>query len=165
MMDAGVWTAVLIGNRWVHALAATLWVGGGLVYLLVIVPSSRRLRAEGAEAKVVAWMNRQAARVLGGGIGVFVLTGGVMTLQRLSEPETGLAYAIVLAVKIGLSVIAFGLVWKRGELFTGLTAGPVARMLPEWMRSKGGLAVVLGAVVYLLAIILERMVEAGLLAA
>ncbi len=163
-MDAGVWSILLIANHWAHALAATLWVGGGLVYLLVIVPAARRLREEGHETGVAAWMNRQAGRVLGGGIGVFVLTGGVMTLQRLSEPEIGVAYIGVLAAKILLSAAAFALVWKRGELFTGISGGPLSGLLPGWLRSKAGLAVALGALAYLLAIVLQRIVESALLA-
>ena len=105
-------------------------------------------------------MNRQAVRVLGGGIGVFILTGGVMTFQRLAEPQTNLAYVIVLVLKIVVSVTAFALVWTRGELFAGLSAGPVRRLLPRPFRSQGGVAILLGSVAYLLAIVLQRIVEA-----
>lgn len=162
MMDSGLWTTLLVANRWVHATAAALWVGGGLVYLLVVVPASRRLRDSGAQSMEAGWMTRQAARVLGGGIGVFVLTGGVMTFQRLAEPQTSLLYVIVLILKIVVSVTAFALVWKRGEMFAGISAGPALLLLPRLFRSKGGAAVVLGSVAYLLAIILQRIVEAGL---
>ena len=163
MMDSELWTALLVANRWVHATAAALWVGGGLVYLLVVVPASRRLRESGAQSAEAGWMNRQAVRVLGGGIGVFILTGGVMTFQRLAEPQTNLAYVIVLVLKIVVSVTAFALVWKRGELFAGLSAGPVRRLPPRPFRSQGGVAILLGSVAYLLAIVLQRIVEAGLI--
>lgn len=163
MMDSALWTTLLVANRWVHATAAALWVGGGLVYLLVIVPSSRRLRESGDQSSEAGWMTRQAVRVLGGGIGVFVLTGAVMTFQRLAEPQTDLAYVIVLVLKIVVSVASFALVWKRGELFAGLSAGPARRLLPRLFRSQGGVAILLGAMAYLLAIILQRIVEAGLI--
>ena len=151
MMDSGLWTTLLVANRWVHATAAALWVGGGLVYLLVVIPAARGLRESGAGSPEAGWMTRQAVRVLGGGIGVFVLTGVVMTFQRLAEPQTSLAYVIVLILKILVSVTAFALVWKRGE------------MLPRLFRSKGGVAIVLGSVASLLAIVLQRIIEAGLI--
>lgn len=37
-----VTAVVLVIAQWVHTLAAAFWVGGGLVYLLVIRPASRR---------------------------------------------------------------------------------------------------------------------------
>ena len=162
MMDGNLWTALLVANRWVHATAAALWVGGGLVYLLVVVPASRRLRETGSPAEA-GWMNRQAVRVLGGGIGVFVLTGGILTFQRLAEPQISLVYVTVLVLKIVVSLASFALVWKRGELFAGISAGPFARLLPRPFRSGGGLAIVMGSLAYLLAIILQRIVEAGLI--
>jgi hypothetical protein len=163
MMDSGLWTTLLVANRWVHATAAALWVGGGLVYLLVVIPAARGLRESGAGSPEAGWMTRQAVRVLGGGIGVFVLTGVVMTFQRLAEPQTSLAYVIVLILKILVSVTAFALVWKRGEMFAGFSPGPARLLLPRLFRSKGGVAIVLGSVAYLLAIVLQRIIEAGLI--
>ena len=40
-----VTAVVLVIAQWVHTLAAAFWVGGGLVYLLVIRPASRRREA------------------------------------------------------------------------------------------------------------------------
>ncbi len=163
MTSEPLWTFLLVATRWLHSMSAAVWVGGGLVYLLVVVPSSLRLHRDRGKSREAIWMARQAIRVLGAGIGVFVLTGGILTFQRLAEPQVNLAYSLVLILKVAVSLAAFALVWKKGELFAGMRIGPAKRFIPGPFRSKAGLAIIFGSVAYLLAIILQRIVESELI--
>lgn len=164
MTNETLWTFLLVATRWLHSMSAALWVGGGIVYLLVVVPSSLRLHQDRRKSREATWMARQAIRVLGAGIGVFLLTGGILTFQRLAEPQVDLTYGLILILKVAVSLVAFALVWKKGELFTGIRIGPARRFIPGPFRSKAGLAIILGSVAYLLAIILQRIVESELIA-
>lgn len=164
MTNETLWAFLLLATRWLHSMSAALWVGGGLVYLLVVVPSSLRLQQDRRQSPEANWMARQAIRVLGAGIGVFLLTGGILTFQRLAEPQVNLTYVLILVLKVAVSLAAFTLVWKKGELFAGMRIGPARRFIPGPFRSQAGFAIILGSVAYLLAIILRRIVESELIA-
>ena len=80
-----VWSLVLLIIRTIHAVAAAIWVGGGIVLLVAIMPAL--LKAEGGRpARLAAGMAARFGRVAGGAIGVFVITGGILAFERLAQP-------------------------------------------------------------------------------
>ena len=97
--------------RWVHTLAAVLWVGGSLLYLLALRPSLR-LEGEG-----VASVSRRIALEFRGlvdtSIVVLVLTGVVLSFDRLSSPFVEVPYGLALGIKVVLSVSMFLLAYSR----------------------------------------------------
>lgn len=80
--------------RLAHMLAAAAWVGGGIVYATVGRP------APSAGARSFSWL----ARVCGW---VLVLSGAVLTVDRLTGEPASAVYAGLLAAKLALAVAAF----------------------------------------------------------
>ncbi len=148
-MDAPAVLIVIL--RWTHAVAAALWVGGGVLYLaLRALPEDGSARIGGAD------LGRTVGNVLRIGIGVFVLTGGVLTAARLTGPEVGALYVGLLALKILLAVTMFGLAMPRPRRARGeRPRGPLWRERPVWI-------VGLGLVVYLISLGLDELIEASL---
>ena len=142
--------------RWVHAAAAALWVGGGFVYLVVLAP---RKNADGIAAEVSERARRRFVRTATAAIGVFIITGGLMTAQRLAEPGVDAGYVRVLVAKIAVSLTAFALVWRRAEMLSGWEGWPLRSFLDRLRLSPAAVAIALGAVAYLLAIVLRFLVE------
>ena len=156
--------AFLLVVRWLHLLAAVVWVGGSIFYLLVLRPAAR---AEGAAGDAVQRRAGQEFRAaVDTAILVLVLTGAVLAFDRLTTPRIGAWYVGVLAAKAALSLWMFSLAHSRlrgGRPLTAEAASP-ARPAPWWARAGRALAwtnlvAVLGVVVFVLSDLLRALFE------
>lgn len=138
---------LLVLIRWFHALAATAWVGGMLFYVAVLNPVLKRLDPGAARTALLAAVAKQFQELTQASIAVVLLTGAVLTFDRLSQPHVLRPYVVLLAVKIVLSVT---MVLLAG----GLGRRAAARRWPRWF-SVPYVLLVLGLLVYLLAILLQ----------
>ena len=159
--------AFLLGVRWVHLTASVAWVGGSIFYLFVLRPALRRSSDNGRE------VNRHTAAEFKVLVDVcfflIVVTGISLTFDRLSQGVTGTSYAIVLAVKVVLSIWMFYLASRRrrrtdlSEAFREPVEPPPGR-LHQALRTISGYnaIIILGVVVFLLADLLKVMYEMAL---
>src|SRR5262245_64291673 len=85
-----------------HALAAGVWIGGSLVYLVVITPALRLGKAPPEVSAQVARLFRSLVNVC---IGALVVTGVFLVFDRLSAVTAGQAYIVGLTQNhlVGLS--------------------------------------------------------------
>jgi uncharacterized membrane protein len=129
---------LLLGLRLAHALAAAVWLGGGVYFLLILRPA---LRERGDEARSLMG---DAQRAFGEWAQVATLTmiatGAVLTFDRLSSGRGGLTYATLLAAKIVAALAAFWLIGLR----TTRRRGAERRSAPELVLALGLVAFVLG---------------------
>lgn len=133
--------------RWFHIVAAAAWVGGMLFYVAVLYPAIKQLGAGSARGALVAGIARQFQELTQAAIAVVLLTGAVLTFDRLSQPHVLRLYVGVLAVKIALSLVMVALAGGLGRR-TGI------RRRPRWL-STPYIILVLGLLVYLLAMLLQ----------
>jgi uncharacterized membrane protein len=128
---------LLLGLRLAHALAAAVWLGGGVYFLLILRPA---LRQRGDEARTLL---ADAQRAFGEWSQVATLTmiatGAVLTFDRLSSGRGGLTYAALLAAKIVAALAAF---WLIGVRTTRRRAA--RRSAPDLVLMFGLVAFVLG---------------------
>lgn len=153
---------VLLAIRWLHALAAVAWVGGGLYYLLVLRPSIKR---DGGDASVdLQMLGEQFRGLVNTAIAVLLVTGIVLTVSRLTTSYVGIPYVAVLSIKIALAIYMFYLVIFLRPRTYPEEANPPNRGLQRLTAfSTGAKAVLLlGVLVFLLADILRALVEHGL---
>ena len=95
--------------RWLHALAAAAWVGGSLFYLIVLIPTLKRV--PDVPRALSAALGVEFRTVVVTSIIVLVATGAILAFDRLTEVEP--AYAATLGVKVVLSLWMFALVRDR----------------------------------------------------
>ena len=122
--------AILLIIRWAHALAAVTWIGGSLFMLLAARPALRSADPGGVVSRVLAAEFRP---VVATAIGVLIVTGVILTVDRLTSDAAGIAYTAVLVAKILLAGYAFGIAWllprRPGNDAGGVSgafSGPVA---------------------------------------
>ena len=89
----------LVIAQWVHTLAAAFWVGGGLVYVLVIRPLTRQA---GSGGQTLADEFRGLVDIA---VIAMVITGVVLAFERLTSQHTGVGYAAVLGAKVALNAV------------------------------------------------------------
>lgn len=149
--------AFLLVVRWLHALAALAWVGGSLFYFLVLRPRLRRDNPDSLEPAIAQGF-RQVVQTA---IVVLVLTGAILTFERLTSPAATVPYVVVLGVKVALALWMFLLV-RRPSRAEPAEAPP--RWLPPFLAGPrgGNLMLVLGILIYLLADLLKVLAELAL---
>ena len=95
--------------RWLHALAAAAWVGGSLFYLIVLIPTLKRV--PDVPCALSAAIGVEFRTVVVTSIIVLVATGAILAFDRLTEVEP--PYAATLGIKVVLSLWMFALVRDR----------------------------------------------------
>ena len=157
--------------RWLHLVAAASWVGGGLFYMLVLRPAIRRAGESGDT--LAAAVGREFRSLVGLCIAVLVLTGAILTFDRLTSPATDAAYVATLAVKVSLAVIMFVLAHRARRARQAspqpspepATGGmPIVRLARRVSQALSGgvLILALGVTVLLLADLLKALYESNL---
>jgi uncharacterized membrane protein len=165
--------------RWIHAIAAVTWIGGGIFLLIVLQPALvRRNSTFGSVAGLVGKEFRSLVETC---VVVLVITGIILALQRLTSPVVGVNYVAVLGLKIALALGMFSLAWARrgrghnveNRLSKQTNDGDMASSMETLNRIslahklisglKGvNLIVILGLLILLLSDLLGALYEVGL---
>ena len=128
----------LLALRLAHALAAAVWLGGGVYYLLIVRPAVRERGDEarsllaGAQRAFGEWAQVTTVTMLA--------TGAVLTFDGLSSGRGGLIYAALLAIKILAALAAF---WMAG-VRPARRSRRGRRTASQWVLLCGLTAFVLG---------------------
>ena len=147
--------ALLVVLRFIHVLAAALWVGGGVVVLAArAAPNLAPL--SGVSSAV---LGQTVGRLVGTGFAVFVVTGVLLTVNRLTEQTIDAAYIAVLVSKTLLALAMFRLAVPRRRPAQPRAAKSDRR---PWWEIRTALIVGLGLAIYLLSLILNEMAELSL---
>ncbi|GHO89588.1 hypothetical protein [Dictyobacter formicarum] len=131
--------------RLVHILAASAWVGGSFMYLVVVIPALRSGGPAPAIASKIAELFKRMVNIC---VGLLLLSGVYLTFDRLTQTNLGLPYIIVLALKIlgalGLFVLAMYLGQSNIRRLAKRTTR-LSKAAPQLMLALGILVFILGA--------------------
>ena len=157
----------LVVVRWIHVVAAAVWVGGSIFYLFVLRPALRRSPEAGSR------INEATAAEFGTLVDtcIFVIlaSGVILTFNRLTAGVTGPSYGLVLAVKIALSVWMFILARGRRRRTAlldmyGQNPDPPSGRFRKILSALSGYntIAILGVIVLLLADLLNTLYEVAI---
>ncbi|MCC7367636.1 MAG: hypothetical protein IT306_04400 [Chloroflexi bacterium] len=148
-MPAGVEATdlLLVVMRWLHAMAAVVWIGTVIFELLVVQPAWDRE----PPPEVLASFDASLREIVQAALFVFLISGGILTGERLSRGAATTAYTVTLGLKIVLSLVMF----QVGYRFRRARGAQRVRGLK--------ILAALGAVIVLLATILKWLYERALL--
>ena len=153
---------LLLIIRWLHALAAVAWVGGGLFYLLVLRPSLGN--SDGGSVEGARDVGERFRNLVNTAIAVLLVTGVILTVSRLTSDYVAIPYVVVLVIKIALALYMFYLVrFLRPGTYPAEELGRSHGFQRLTTLFSGATAVlVLGVIVFLLADILRSLIEKGI---
>ncbi len=138
--------AIRVLVRVVHTVSAAAWVGGSIMYLLVVIPA---LRLGGATPAVAGNIANLFKRMVNVCIGVLVLSGAYLTFDRLTQTTLGLPYIVVLVLKIlgamGLFILALYIGQSNIRRLAKRTTR-LSKVAPQLMLALGILVFILGAI-------------------
>ena len=159
---------ILIIVRWVHLVSSAAWVGGSLFYIAVLRPALRR------SPEPSKWINAATATefrlLIDTSIFILLITGVVLTFERLTHGYVGIPYVAVLSIKIAMSVWMFIVVIikrRRNSILGNYTetTTQVNSLGQKFARTISGYntVMILGILVFLLADLLKFLFEKALL--
>ena len=92
--------------RTAHVIAGGIWLGGSIMYALVLVPA---FRLAGAPPAVSVQVGAYFRRLVNLCAGVLVATGVYLIFDRLNTTTVGVAYVVTLAVKVIVALVMIAL--------------------------------------------------------
>ncbi|MBX5451756.1 CopD family protein [Thermogemmatispora sp.] len=145
---------LLLIMRLAHILAAAAWIGGSVMYLVVVQPALHLAPAPELAAKIAA----RFRRLVNGCVGLLLVSGAFLTVDRLTETRLGLPYLLTLGLKISLALCLFALAFYLGQ-------SPIrrlARRSSRFAQVAPRLMLALGVVVFALGALLNMLFETSL---
>ena len=141
--------------RFAHILAAATWVGGSILYLVVVMPALRKGDPAPAVAAQVAALFRRLVNIC---IGVLLLSGAFMVFDRLTQTTLGLPYLVVLSLKIVSALAMFIVAIYLGQS----NIRRLAKRSTRFSKAAPQLMLALGIFVFLLGALLNVLYEAAI---
>lgn len=138
--------------RTAHLLAGAAWVGGSIMYLVVIIPA---LRLGEPMPKIGAGIATNFKRLTNLCIYVLLLSGGYLFFDRLTQTTLGWSYLLVLLAKVLVALAMFALALYLGQS----NARKIARQATRFSRVAPQLMVALGILVFALGAALNLLFE------
>ncbi len=156
---------ILLVVRWLHLVCAAAWVGGSLFYLLVLVPATRNSAgdAKGWNAAVAAEF-RGLVDVC---VIVLVVTGAILSFERLTGGVVGVPFVVTLGLKIMLTLWMFYLALslrRRRDRPRASVVEETAPTLLGRLTTRQSMIVILGVLVLLVSDLLKVLYEKALVA-
>ena len=139
--------------RTAHLLAAAVWVGGSILYLVVILPA---LRIGGSAPEVYSQIATLFRRTVNICVGVLLLSGAYLMFDRLTTTSLGWPYLTVLGIKIIAALGMFVLAIYLGQS----NMRRLAKRTTRFSKAAPQLMLALGILVFLLGALLNGMFEA-----
>jgi uncharacterized membrane protein len=142
--------------RSAHILAGAIWVGGSIMYLVVVLPA---LRLGSSAPEVGAQVATLFKRLTNLCIGVLLLSGGFLVFDRLTQTTLGVSYLVVLTLKILAALTMFALAIYLGDS----KIRKLARQSTRFSLAAPKIMVALGVLVFLSGGLLNLLFELTLM--
>ena len=150
---------LIVMVRWLHAIGAVAWVGGSAFFALVVRPA-QRVDPEGV-GQVVGRFVGPYRDMVDASIITIVVTGLILTFERLTGNDASVAYFLVLSVKLAIAGWMFYMVWslRRAWFIPEARSGLTQRL--SWLFGYNALLAG-GVIVFLLAGLLRAIFETAI---
>jgi uncharacterized membrane protein len=146
--------------RWSHAMAGVAWVGGGLFHVFVLYPALAAIKPIDSAA-LRSRINQLFRDVVQVSMGIFVITGGVLVFDRLSQATTNVGYAVTL---VAHTVFGGAMYWVALDIRAGRRRGETREVMTWrlWL-TKPYLTLWFGLSAELTAIALKELFDLSIL--
>ena len=99
---------LIVAMRWLHAAAAMVWIGAVAFELLVLGPAFGDTLPDGVRNATDAGMRE----IVQTSLIVFLVSGAILTFERLSRGAAGSLYVGLLGLKILLAIAMFQVAFR-----------------------------------------------------
>ena len=115
----------IIATRWLHVMATVTWVGGNIIFYIVLKPNPDDPNSKLLSAK----SGKSFGEIVELSKWVLIITGPLLALDNLST-RIAIPYFTILSLKIGLSFLMFMLGFKFSKKRSAKSDGKRFNLLP-----------------------------------
>ncbi|MEC7920703.1 MAG: hypothetical protein VYA06_00915 [Chloroflexota bacterium] len=137
--------------NFIHSIAASIWLGG--CFLMITLSISHKFKLIENYQSIFQTISYSLRELVNGSMILIFLTGIIMTIQKLSLVQTDASYAIILGLKILLSLGILFRIWQ----FRNSGYPSYSNKYLEWLMGYNSFAVY-GVMIFFLADLLENIV-------
>lgn len=120
--------------RWIHVLAAVLWIGGNLILAMVIIPYFRQSLPPVQRIQLLTQIGKRFEPIVWGCVGVLFFTGIAnifFALDLTSPTAVPAAFMRTLLIKLLLFFVLVILTALHGFIFAPRLAAAIETLDPE----------------------------------
>ena len=137
--------------NFIHSIAASIWIGG--CFLMITISMSQKFKLIENYQSIFQTISFSLRELVSGSMLLIFLTGIIMTIQKLSLVQTDTGYAIILGLKIILSLGIIFRIWQ----FRNSGYPKYSKNYLEWILGYNSFAIY-GVLIFFLADLLENIV-------
>ena len=132
-----------------HSISASLWLGGCVFMIGITLNDDFKILDN--SNKVFAIISSTLREIVNGSMILIFLTGIIMTIQKLSLVQTDITYALILSIKIIISIGILFRIWQ----FRNSGYPKYKSRLREWILGYNSFSI-WGVLIFLLADLLDN---------
>jgi putative copper export protein len=137
--------------NFIHSIAASIWIG--CCFLMITISMSQKFKLIENYQSIFQTISFSLRELVSGSMILIFLTGIIMTIQKLSLVQTDTGYAIILGLKIILSLGIIFRIWQ----FRNSGYPKYSKNYLEWILGYNSFAIY-GVLIFFLADLLENIV-------
>ena len=132
-----------------HSISASLWLGGCVFMIGITINNEFKILKNSNQ--VFAVISSTLREIVNGSMILIFLTGIIMTIQKLSLVQTDVSYAVILGVKILISIGILFRIWQ----FRNTGYPKYKNKWKEWILGYNSFSI-WGVLIFLLADLLNN---------
>ena len=112
------WDFLLLSIRWIHLVAASMWIGGSLFYLFILGPALKKQGHEDRQNKgsLNNIISLNFKRMVDICLWTLVISGSVILVDRATGNHLNTMYLIAISVKLLLVTILISIIFTKRRL-------------------------------------------------
>ena len=132
-----------------HSISASLWLGGCVFMIGITLNEEFKVLDNSNQVFII--ISSTLREIVNGSMIIIFLTGIIMTIQKLSLVQTDINYAIILGIKIVISIGILYRIWQ----FRNTGYPKYNSRLKEWVLGYNSFSI-WGVLIFLLADLLNN---------
>ena len=132
-----------------HAISASLWLGGCVFMIGITLNNEFKILSNSGQVYII--ISSTLREIVNGSMIIIFLTGIIMTIQKLSLVQTDTIYAIILGIKILISIGILFRIWQ----FRNTGYPKYKKRWKEWILGYNSFSI-WGVLIFLLADLLNN---------
>ena len=111
------WDVLLLGIRWLHLLAATVWIGGSLFYLLILGPVLKNPQHQDRHGQgLIKAISVKFKHTVDICLWILVVSGSVILIDRATGNYLTTVYITAISIKLLLVSILVSIILTKRRL-------------------------------------------------
>ena len=109
---------LLLSIRWIHLVSATIWIGGSLFYLFIMVPALKTQNHQDSQKQgsLTTVINVNFKRMVDICLWTLVISGSIILVDRATGTHLSTLYLIAISVKLLLVTILISIIFTKRRL-------------------------------------------------